>query len=1260
MTSRLVRSNSLEDDVREVRMLDVPQFDPSRKFEGIEKQKRARKDRHNKALEDFSALLSRVSEDLEQDVLRLSREVREDIAQIDGKLNQKYKEIESDAYLLSVTDAQIVEVLNGLNFEVAKRAEFLERFRTDLELTEQKRANIIGTELKKLVDSLISIAHQLPNEIERIVEGETHDLNVILTSNRKSYAQLMIMLQQSQTEAQKSSISNWTTARQKWRELHHARSIKSFHESMKQFHDPVDRREFMEQVREQQKKRHKKRLDLIQRLSSIDAKGISSNGIEKIQAEFNLMNDEELTAIQTCYNGISNLRAALGNKATNRVEELRRDLHHYAALKAEPDFNGLSNKLQQIIDDQNLSEFFRFGTGLKSELQQLIYDITCDEVAHNQFLTGIHDRFDLIMNSFPIKDILKTRGRAMQLDQIRNTIVKMRNVPRQDVIPVMQKLMPDLQDMVAIEQFPAVFRSCLRTCMDEMANEITRATAQKEANMVAEMEVKGAMTSSGVSKAGSRGSRSTRTRRVSLTRGTSRTTRLKTADIELALIDSLALRKWSVKLCVMFYSCDLSEEYQNVIVQTLQAIEDKQSCNTLIDALVTETSEDILNTIDSRYQKLIDKIANFLEVQAASLSVCSGNLCEFYLTAAKIIESHRKLQFDLDEKSMDELWDWKEDFRLEREDREKFFEDACVVLRQSVGHEELQTNFEKVIELLNEIQESYRRYHGRACFLADKHPLSLMKEFKDYMALITSKFEASPKLPHPIITQYNNLINDMNRLNKFYISDDPEISALLGEEAAKQGGMVSASQSLPASSLPTASVMKPKSRGGSPEVGGGGVGAPSGSTTKRKVSILASEVSTPVPAASEPEPFVVEILSPNLAPANIQSSGTYGGKYGMKIPLDSFLLKFYADHSADTPTIPLEIEEAVKATGAAVADGHSENEPTSTTSTKRKSIRPPSRENRRDKGAAAVAAVDDKAVAFEQLKKDMHPEAPWLIPAAQYLSKAEIESLTGDEREEYEESLAEQWFQPLDDALVPLLTPSQKEVYQYVTNVIDGYKSSKISKSLPSYIRTHPPTDAHNVPWVLHLEYSMTSLNDLLTGLRDSIIETLEKEVYDRMQDVVKINQDRKAELTDELEDRLRTHWPRRGRVETQIKQPREAELLGHEEKTWRHIESIHDRVIKLQLDFNKEVSDAKHTCDVYIHEINLLRNALGGQFKTLAALQVSFIYCVIYCVTQIMLLWCLTCSLCLLGARCERSRYTVRLSIEVRHSYYKVKANDV
>ena len=69
-----------------------------------------------------------------------------------------------------------------------------------------------------------------------------------------------------------------------------------------------------------------------------------------------------------------------------------------------------------------------------------------------------------------------------------------------------------------------------------------------------------------------------------------------------------------------------------------------------------------------------------------------------------------------------------------------------------------------------------------------------------------------------------------------------------------------------------------------------------------------------------------------------------------------------------------------------------------------------------------------------------------------------------------------------------------------------------------------------------------------------------------RLKTAEMVKVDNKQEYTDEFEDRLRTHWPRRGRVETGIKQPeREAELLGHAEKTYRHIEAIHAKMVEIQ-----------------------------------------------------------------------------------------------
>ena len=55
---------------------------------------------------------------------------------------------------------------------------------------------------------------------------------------------------------------------------------------------------------------------------------------------------------------------------------------------------------------------------------------------------------------------------------------------------------------------------------------------------------------------------------------------------------------------------------------------------------------------------------------------------------------------------------------------------------------------------------------------------------------------------------------------------------------------------------------------------------------------------------------------------------------------------------------------------------------------------------------------------------------------------------------------------------------------------------------------------------------------------------SLEREAQVRVSAAEKEAKKRKVELTDQLEEAVRNHWPRRGRVETQIKQPRDAELM--------------------------------------------------------------------------------------------------------------------
>ena len=55
----------------------------------------------------------------------------------------------------------------------------------------------------------------------------------------------------------------------------------------------------------------------------------------------------------------------------------------------------------------------------------------------------------------------------------------------------------------------------------------------------------------------------------------------------------------------------------------------------------------------------------------------------------------------------------------------------------------------------DQVQESYRVYHGNACFAADKYPLSLADDFKGFVELVAAKFAMAPRTDHEILLEYN-------------------------------------------------------------------------------------------------------------------------------------------------------------------------------------------------------------------------------------------------------------------------------------------------------------------------------------------------------------------------------------------------------------------------------------------------------------------------------------------------------------------------
>jgi hypothetical protein len=295
------RLQSGRDEEREqVLKLDVPVYDKNRSFTGLMKLKMDRKDRHVKAVDNFGSLLDGIAETLEKELLQLSLKMREDIQVADTKLTSYHKMFDDNSYLIERCEKELLSLRKEVMGAVNRRALVIDKFGTDLDSLEKKRAERTGSELKKLVDSLISIAHQLPNDIERIVENETFDLNNILTVNRQSHSHLLQMLKKVQVTKEVETIQKWENGREKWRQLRHDKALKDFHSHINgfDFSDPDDRKEFLANVRNGQMDRHQKRLGEIKSISALTCDVITSGAVAGIKNNLAAISDQEMSAIQ--------------------------------------------------------------------------------------------------------------------------------------------------------------------------------------------------------------------------------------------------------------------------------------------------------------------------------------------------------------------------------------------------------------------------------------------------------------------------------------------------------------------------------------------------------------------------------------------------------------------------------------------------------------------------------------------------------------------------------------------------------------------------------------------------------------------------------------------------------------------------------------------------------------------------------------------------------------------------------------------------
>jgi hypothetical protein len=150
------------------------------------------------------------------------------------------------------------------------------------------------------------------------------------------------------------------------------------------------------------------------------------------------------------------------------------------------------------------------------------------------------------------------------------------------------------------------------------------------------------------------------------------------------------------------------------------------------------------------------------------------------------------------------------------------------------------------------------------------------------------------------------------------------------------------------------------------------------------------------------------------------------------------------------------------------------------------------------------------------------------------------------------------------------------------------------------------PTDENGVPCLEALDIPETLLISTLSALRDEIFNQLEDRNRARLDMASALRLERQTEFTTELEERLRKHWPRRGRTDVMSYQPREGELTTHKQRYERHVRNLLLKNTATAKEFEDLAKSAEGEIEKYLENQEGLENALERQ-NNLAALQGVF-----------------------------------------------------
>ena len=744
-----------EEDVADVRCLPskVEAGYSSTGLSRLSTSNKSRQLRHDAALDGFRDKVVAVADHLEERVINAGRDLKDELERFDEKIAAVMARLGDDGHLRMQEYEYVVGSWQELEGLCAERKGAVEAFHCDMEGIEESRGSEVGTELRKLLNMLVKIGYILKGEVERLVENEAHELNVVMIDNMRAQADVYARLMKKQVGVYYATREGWEEREVAWRHLRHKRAVQQFTTTLnsRAFTNPSARIDILARMRAGQLDRHRStRLALLHELGSLVPPSLTEKAVADVRGRFAALATEENSANASFFQSLKDQTRDMMLDAKALREELRAELHTFAALAPDGDLytggdrgSGRRHRpqLEGMIGDTELDDFFRKAGGLKSELANVVRALATPSLIYGEELLALRVRVKLLVGACKVDSVLAVQGKSDSRKAVSETLETLRTAKKADIPPVVPVLFHQTAALAGVTGLEADVYEELEAALAQLQNVLpglhlaSRRAPTPDAGSSGEENKTGGADGAAVADGGEDGSGGGAREHVpALALGTSDAA---TNGGQLNLIELRAAQK---RLGTLVHASSLRQSCKDELGALHVTLERQIRANRAVDEATERAAALLIAARKAEATRLVRLVGLALQAQSAALHEGAKNVCAFYSHAAKIYQKNEDAQKITDENledALDKLFDTFEDENASREGEMDRVVDS---LRHAPHMLALEGNMKCALEQLETIERGYRNYHEDAIQIIEAHPRRVVAEAGAYQGRVSAHF----------------------------------------------------------------------------------------------------------------------------------------------------------------------------------------------------------------------------------------------------------------------------------------------------------------------------------------------------------------------------------------------------------------------------------------------------------------------------------------------------------------------------------------